>query len=96
MKTPGRKEHKALTHADTIANAEQTRWALWEAISLVERQRALSLSGMDKARAVQPLASFTNQERQHIACAIASHVTRMEVLAKIMVMAQTNLQGYLH
>lgn len=96
MRTPSRKEHKALTHAETIASAEQTRWSLWEAISLVDRQRALSLSGMDKARAVQPLAAFTNQERQNIAFAIGQHVSRMEVLAKIMVMAQTNIHGYLH
>jgi hypothetical protein len=96
MKTPTRKERAALARVEVIAGAEQTRWALWEAISLVDRQRALSLSGMDKARAVQPLASFTDQERMHIACAIGNHVSRMEVLAKIMVMAQTNLHGYLH
>jgi hypothetical protein len=96
MKTPTRKEGAALAHANTIASAEQSRWAMWEAISLVERQRALSLAGMDKARAVKPLASFTNEERQRVCHAIGNHIATMEVVAKIMVMAQTNIHGYLH
>ncbi len=91
-----RKEVAALTKAETIANAEQTRWAAWEAVSLVDRQRAVSLAGMDKARASDPVASFTDAERARVRSALGSHVARMEFIARCMCASNTNGEGWLH
>lgn len=96
MKTPTRKEVVALTRADTIASAEQTRWSLWEAVSLVDRQRAVGVAGLEKHRASMPLASFTNEERTRVAFALAVHCSRMEMIAKLMQANNTNIAGYLH
>lgn len=96
MKNPTSKEAAVLSKAETIANAEQTRWAAWEAVSLVDRQRAVGVAGLPKARASDPIATFTDAERAQIRAALYNHVARMEFIMQCMNASNTNGMGWLH
>lgn len=96
MKTPTRKERAALENADTIADAEVTRWAAWEAISPTDRMRAVGVAGLPRERASDPIASFTDAERATIRAALAVHISTMEFIIKCMNASNTNRLGYLH
>jgi hypothetical protein len=96
MKTPARKERAALAHVAKIADAELTRWTMWEAIAPIDRARALSLAGMPKERAVQPLASFTDDERARIRTAVEIHLSRMAVIVQCLNASNTTRAGFLH
>ncbi len=96
MRTPSRKERAALAHAETVADAEVTRWAVWEAVSPNDRMRAIGVAGLPRERASDPIASFTDAERASIRAALAVHISRMEFVIQCMNGANTNRQGYLH
>jgi hypothetical protein len=96
MKTPTRKERAALAHVDTIADAELTRWAAWEAVSPTDRLRAIGVAGLPRERASAPAASFTDAERAQIRTALAAHIARMQFVIQCMNGSNTTRQGYLH
>jgi hypothetical protein len=96
MKTPTRKERAALAHVDTIADAEVTRGAAWEAVSTTDRLRAIGVAGLPRERASDPAASFTDAERAQIRLALTSHIGRMEFIIQCMNGSNTTRQGYLH
>lgn len=96
MKTPTRKERAALAHVETIADAELTRWAVWEAISPNDRLRAIGVAGLPRERAGAPATSFTNAEREQIRMALTAHIGRMQVIIECMNGSNTTRQGYLH
>lgn len=96
MKTPSRKEVAAITHAETIAEAELTRWAAWEAVSQNDRLRAIGVAGLPRERASDPAASFTDAERVQIRTALTAHIGRMEFVIQCMNGSNTTRQGYLH
>jgi len=96
VKNPTRKEATALSKAEAVALGEQTRWAAWEAVSLVDRQRAIGVAGLPKERATDPIASFTDAERARIRAAIYNHIARMEFIMQCMNPANTNAMGWLH
>lgn len=96
MKTPTRKERAALAHVDTIADAEVTRWAAWEAVSPNDRMRAIGVAGLPRERASDTAASFTDSERAQIRTALAVHITRMQFVIDCMNGSNTTRQGYLH
>lgn len=96
MKTPTRKELAALAHVDTIADAEVTRWASWEAVSPTDRMRAIGVAGLPRERASDPAASFTDAERAQIRTALAVHITRMQFVIDCMNGSNSTRQGYLH
>lgn len=96
MKNPTRKEAAVLSRAEAVANGEQTRWAAWEAVSLVDRQRAVGVAGLPKERASDPLAAFTDDERARIRVALYNHVARMEFIMQCMNASNTSAQGWLH
>lgn len=96
MKTPTSKERAALAQVDTIADAEVTRWAAWEAVSPTDRMRAVGVAGLPRERASDPAASFTDAERSQIRTALAVHISRMEFIIQCMNSSNTTRQGYLH
>jgi hypothetical protein len=96
MKTPTRKEAASLAHADTIADAELTRWAAWEAVSPTDRLRAVGVAGLPRERASDPAASFTDGERAQMRTALAIHIARMQFVIDCMNASNTTRQGYLH
>jgi hypothetical protein len=96
MKTPTSKERAALAQVDTIADAEVTRWAAWEAVSPNDRLRAIGVAGLPRERASDPAASFTDAERAQIRTALAAHIGRMEFVIQCMNPSNTTRQGYLH
>jgi hypothetical protein len=96
MKTPNSKELIAMERAEAVADGELTRWELWEAISPIDRMRAVGVAGFSKDRAAAPLASFTDDERARIRSALAVHVSRMEFIVQVMSASNTTRQGYLH
>jgi len=77
-------------------DAELHREEWWARIALQDRQRALSVAGIQPARAIQPLAAFTDRERQTIWLALAAHVSRMEIIQQCMRAHNTTREGYLH
>lgn len=96
MKIPTRKERAALTSADKIADAELTRWAVWESISPTDRMRAIGVAGFPRDRAADPIASFSDAERERIRAALVVHIARMEFIAQCMSGSSTTRQGLLH
>lgn len=96
MKTPTRKERAALAHVDKIADAELTRWTVWEAIAPIDRARAMGVAGLPKERASDPAASFNDDERARIRTAVEIHISRMAVIVQCMNGSNTTRQGYLH
>lgn len=96
MKTPTHKELKAITRVFTIAAAEKNRADWWQILDLFDRQRALCVAGLQKKRAADPLASFSDAERARIKAAIALHVSRMELIARCFEASNTNVDGLLH
>lgn len=96
MKTPTRKERAALAHVDTIADAEVTRWAAWEAVSQNDRLRAIGVAGLPRERASDPASSFNDAERAQIRTALTVHITRMQFVIDCMNGSNTTRQGYLH
>lgn len=96
MKRPNGKERAALERADTIAEAELMRWAVWDSVSHIDRLRAIGVAGLPRERATDPAASFTEAEREKIRMALAAHIGRMQVIIQCMNGANTTRQGYLH
>jgi hypothetical protein len=96
VKTPTPKGWVEPAKVDPVANAEATRWHLWEVVSLVDRQRAVGVAGMAKERASAPIASFSDAERERVRAALCVHIAQMEFIARCMAPAKTTLQGFLH
>lgn len=96
MKTPSRKEAAALARLETIGDAENRREDWWHLMPVVERQRAMSLAGLDKARAIMPLATFTDAERKKMRLALDAHVQSMTLIMQALHPRNTNVHGYLH
>jgi hypothetical protein len=96
MKTPTSKELAALAHVETIADAELTRWAAWEAVSPNDRLRAIGVAGLPRERASDPAASFTDAERAQIRMALSVHIGRMQFVIECMNGSNTTRHGYLH
>jgi len=96
MRTPSRKEAAALARQDDAGAAEMNREQWWHMLPIKDRQRALSIAGLDPARVVQPLATFSDADRERVRAAIFSHVTNMELIARCMCASNTNVHGWLH
>jgi DNA-binding CsgD family transcriptional regulator len=92
MKAPTRREAAALAAGAAEMNREQ--W--WHMLPLRERQRALSVAGVQPERAAQPLATFTDTERERVRLALSGHIAQMQLVAQCMAAHNTNVQGYLH
>lgn len=65
-------------------------------LPLVERQRAVSVAGLDKARAIMPVASFSDAERARIRFALEAHMMNMGLILRCMAPSNTNEHGFLH
>jgi len=63
-------------------NEEDARATIWELAPHNAKIVALRVAGLDAARAVQPLLSFTSVERERISTELAIFITRLEVLVK--------------
>lgn len=96
MKTPTRKEAAALAQTDPIGAAELNREQWWHMLPLRERKRALTVAGLDPKRAVQPMATFNDDERALVRATIQTHVTHMQLIAQCMCAHNTNVHGFLH
>lgn len=96
MKAPTRREAAALARQDGAGAAEMNREQWWHMLPVQERRRALGLARIDPERAVQPLSTFSDAERERVRAAIHAHVTNMELLARCMCASNTNVNGWLH
>jgi hypothetical protein len=96
MKTPSRKEAAVLARLDTAGDAENRREHWWHLMPARDRGRALQLAGLDKDRAINPLATFTDAEREKIRRAVDTHVHNMGLILHALQARNTNIHGYLH
>lgn len=92
MKAPTRREAAALAAGSAEMNREQ--W--WHMLPMRERERALSVAGINPARAAQPLATFTDTERERVRLCIGAHIAQMQLVAQVMAAHNTNVAGLLH
>lgn len=95
MKTPTAKELAAIARVCAVAAAEKKRSDWWQLIDLLDRQRALCVAGLPRARATDTLASFSDSERAGIKLAISVHLSRMELIARCFDPSNTSVDGYL-
>lgn len=93
-----KREREAVEKADReqAGSAENRREQWWHLMPIQERQRAVSLAGLDKNRAILPLATFTDAERTQVRLAIEAHVHRMGLIAQALHARNTPIHGYLH
>jgi hypothetical protein len=96
MKAPTRREAAALARQGDAGAAEMNREQWWHMLPIRERQRALSVAGINPARAGLPLATFSDDERALVRAAIQNHVTMMELIGRCMCASNTNVHGFLH
>lgn len=96
MKTPTRKEAAALARLDEVGAAEMNREQWWHMLPLRERERALSVAGIQPARASLPLATFSDIERERVRLSLSGHIAQMGLIVQCMAAQNTNVQGYLH
>lgn len=96
MRAPSRKEAADLARLDDVGAAEMNREQWWHMLPMRERQRALSVAGINPARATNPVATFSDDERALIRAAIQNHVTMMELIGRCMCASNTNVHGFLH
>lgn len=92
MKAPTRREAAALAAGSAEMNREQ--W--WHMLPLRERQRALSVAGIQPDRAAMPLATFSDIERERVRLALGGHIAQMQLVVQVMAAHNTNVAGYLH
>jgi hypothetical protein len=92
MKTPTRREAAALA----AGAAEMNREEWWHVLPLRERQRALSVAGIQPDRACQPLATFTDAERERVRLALSGHIAQMQLVAQCMAAHNTSVEGWMH
>ena len=92
MKTPTRREATALAAGAAELNREQ--W--WHILPMRERQRALSVAGIQADRAAMPLATFTDAERERVRLALSGHIAQMQLVAQCMAAHNTTVEGWLH
>jgi hypothetical protein len=96
MKTPTRKEAAALANLDAVGAAEMNREQWWHMLPLHDRERAVGVAGMPRERALLPLATFNDADRERVRLALAAHIGQMEMIARCMAAHNTNRQGWLH
>jgi hypothetical protein len=96
MKTPTRREAAALARLDDVGAAEMNREQWWHMLPIRERQRALSVAGIQPDRAALPLSTFTDAERERVRLALSGHIAQMQLVAQCMAAHNTNRAGYLH
>lgn len=96
MKRISDREALQMANLEQAGSAENRREQWWHLMPVVERQRAMSLAGFDKARAILPLTTFTDAERTSLRLAIEAHVHRMGLIAQALQPRNTNIHGYLH
>lgn len=94
MKTPTSNEVAITARICAITAAEQNRSNWWQVIDLHDREHALAIAGIPKARATDPLSSFTDRERANIRTAINVHLSRMELIARCFQARNTNVDGH--
>jgi hypothetical protein len=92
MRAPTRREAAALA----AGAAEMHREDWWAMLPLRDRERAVGVAGMPRERAAMPLATFNDQDRERVRLALAAHIAQMEIIARCMAAANTNVQGWLH
>lgn len=68
----------------------------WHMLPVAARRAALMIAGLDPERAVNPVATFTNEERARVRAAIFAHVEKMELIAQCMHASNTLPNGFLH
>ena len=96
MKRLSNREAARMAALDTAGDAENRREQWWHLMPVLDRQRAMSLAGLDQGRAILPLATFTDAERTALRLAIEAHVHRMGLIAQALHARNTNVHGYLH
>lgn len=77
-------ERAALEAVLKADQEEQNRSRWWGIISREDKARALMVAHMDKRRAVDPLNTFTPEERGLIACALGAHRAKMDLISMVM------------
>lgn len=68
----------------------------WHRLPLKERERAMGVAGLQRERAVLPLATFSDAERARVRSALGWHIAQMELIVRCMAASNTNVNGYLH
>lgn len=96
MKRLSARQAVEMANLDQAGSAENRREQWWHLMPVLDRQRAMSLAGLDKDRAILPLATFTDAERTQLRLAIEAHVHRMGLIAQALHARNTNVHGYLH
>lgn len=96
MRAPSRKEAAALVDLDNVGQAETNREHWWHMMSLQDRERAMGVAGLTREHAHWPLAKFSEAERERVRLAIATHISRMELVARCMAPAWSTVNGWLH
>ena len=75
--------------------AEATRATIWGLLPPKDRQRAASLGGLDNARGLAALETFTDAERARIVFALEVHIHHMQMVVKCMASSQADKDGYI-
>ena len=79
-----RAEHMTVAAVDRAARADRARSDLWPLVDLTARQRAMTVAGLPRERAADPLATFTQAERGRICAAISAHCAQLEFIGQCM------------
>lgn len=96
MKRLSSRQAVEMANLEQAGSAENRREQWWHLMPVLDRQRAMSLAGLDQSRAILPLATFTDVERTQLRLAIEAHVHRMGLIAQALQPRNTNIHGYLH
>ena len=84
MDRPVGKGARALARIQAADREESHRCMWWGLLSRCDKSRALKVAGLEVARAVNDLATFTPVERELIYGAVTAHIAKMQLVAQLM------------